>query len=137
MHAQTQRGERTSHAPYFIPRGLDPNGRLRKMSDEWRLRDGPQFFRQDDEGAVVETTPSSIQPGDFVELIGYADLTVTTDRELDKEVAEVGLAIEKITRLWNEEQLQVSLNMPSWSLLTVLTERRRRCKSRSTYSTKP
>ena len=109
---QTQRTERTSHAPYFIPRGLDPNGKLRRIANDWRVREGPRFFKQESDGQILDTTPTAIQPGDFVEISGYLDLTVYNDRELDKEVAEVGLAMEKITRLFNTEQLEVCRPLP-------------------------
>ena len=91
-----------------MPRGLDPNGKLRRIGNDWRVREGPRFLKQEPSGQILDTTPTAIQPGDFVEVAGYLDLTVYTDRELEKDVAEVGLARERITRLFNAEQLEVS-----------------------------
>ena len=105
---QTKRNERMGNMPYTIPRGMDPDGNLSRLGNEWRLRDRPALYRQDADNVITPTTAVSFEPGDFVEVIAHLDLVTFQDEDVEGDVIEMCLAMERVTRLYSAAQLKVS-----------------------------
>lgn len=91
----------------MVPRGLDPTGRVGRISSRWRFNDPPDFYKRIENNETVFCNGNSFTTGDFVKVVARLDLIrILHDYSRDDKV-EMGLALESVTRLFSASELGV------------------------------
>ncbi|KAJ3559443.1 hypothetical protein NM688_g343 [Phlebia brevispora] len=95
-----------------IPPGEDPLGKLARVSKFWRLRQKPSFCKRSGCSAIAQTTAMSYNVHDFVEVVAYPEIIFKDGRGHTRNRVQVCLALDTITRLYNESEL-LALQIPA------------------------
>ncbi|KAF7798800.1 hypothetical protein EIP86_010025 [Pleurotus ostreatoroseus] len=108
--------------PVTMSRGEDPRGMLRRIAQDWRLNQRPKLFKRIENGSVVETTAMAFGPGNFVEVVAYPVLIFKDGQGRTSDRAQVVLAMEAVTRLYDHMQLE-NMQIPAALLLNDSQDR--------------
>ncbi|KAJ3558870.1 hypothetical protein NM688_g669 [Phlebia brevispora] len=99
-------------SPLSLSPGEDPLGKLMRISKFWRLRQKPSFYRRTENGETIETTAMSFNIRDFVEVVAYPEIIYRDGRGCTPNKVRVCLALEAVTRLYNEAEL-LAMQIPA------------------------
>ncbi|KAJ3559059.1 hypothetical protein NM688_g578 [Phlebia brevispora] len=104
--------------------GEDPLGKLARISKFWRLRQKPSFYKRSEHGKTTDTTPMSFNVQDFVEVVAYPEIIYKDGQGCTPNKVRICLAIEAVTRIYNEAEL-LAMQIPA-ALLQLTTLQRGR-----------